>query len=605
MLPEYSRRLPLETEGHGMTKATGAQLMVRTLVESGIEVVGGIPGHTVGDLAMEIGREERLTELLVRHESTAAFAADVYYRVSGRMMALFTHAFPGVTNALCGVSNAYADSSALLLIAGESATAGWGRGGYQELSRQFDADTTQMIRPAVKRVWQPRSALDLPDKTFRAIREARTGRAGPVALSVAQEVWADEVDVPGWPSGDGYLFDSPTRPPADAVARVHAALRAAERPLIVAGNGVNLGWARSQLRTLAEALNIPVATTVAGKGAIPENHPLSVGVIGWVGTTTANTAAREADVIFVIGSRLSETTASSWQPGATFDFASTSLIQSDIDPLAVANAYPVDDVLIGDATLALADLHAAAEGAAPPDRTAWLAHLDDERRGWQETVAQSQAPGTSGEIGTGAAVAALRRAYDGPVNLVCDCGKHHKWVAQQFEAREDDHVISSMGGAAMGIGPAGAVGAALARPDVPTISWNGDGGMSMSLSVLPTVAEHRLPIVFVVIDDAAYGVVVNGQLDRFGRTAYSEFNAGGDNPDYRLDHAAVAAACGIPSRQVDDPAALDDAFAWARSVEGPALLNIASARRSVHPSGGGLMHPTPWLVRQTPWASNV
>lgn len=587
-----------------MPKATGAELMVRTLVESGIDVVAGIPGHTVGDLAMEIGREDRLRELLVRHESTAAFAADVYYRVSGRMMALFTHAFPGLANALCGVSNAYADSSALLLIAGESATVGWGRGGYQELSRQFDADTTQMIRPAVKRVWQPRSALDLPERTFRAVREARTGRPGPVALSVTQEIWSEQVDVPRWPNGKGYLFESPNRPPADAVERVYRALRDARRPLLLAGNGVNLGFARAELRALAERLNVPVATTVAGKGAIPEHHPLAVGVIGWVGTATANTAAREADLILVVGSRLSEATASSWQPGATFDFSVTKLVQADIDPLAVANAYPVDDVLIGDAALTLSDLCAASGSDAAPDRDAWLARIDEQRQAWAGTVATSQAPGVAGEIGTGAVVAALRRAYDdGPVNLVCDCGKHHKWVAQQFQAREGDHVISSMGGAAMGIGPAGAVGAALGRPEVPTISWNGDGGMSMSLSVLPTVAEHRLPIVFVIIDDGAYGVVVNGQLDRFGRTAYSEFNGAGSNPDYHLDHAAVARACGIPSRQVDDPGALDDAFSWARSVEGPALINVATARRSVHPSGGGLLHPAPWTVRQTPWAS--
>jgi acetolactate synthase-1/2/3 large subunit len=256
--------------------------------------------------------------------------------------------------------------------------------------------------------------------------------------------------------------------------------------------------------------------------------------------------------------------------------------------------------------LTLSDLCAAAGADAAPDRDPWLARIDDERQAWAATVAESQAPGAPGEIGTGAVVAALRRAYDdGPVNLVCDCGKHHKWVAQQFQAREGDHVISSMGGAAMGIGPAGAVGAVLARPEVPTISWNGDGGMSMSLSVLPTVAEHRLPIVFVIIDDASYGVVVNGQLDRFGRTAYSEFNGAGSNPGYRLDHAAVAQACGIPSRQVDDADALDDAFSWARSVEGPALINVASARRSVHPSGGGLMHPAPWTARQTPWASKV
>ena len=176
-------------------RITGAQLMARTLKEGGIDVVSGIPGHTVTSLANAVAQQDGLTPFLLRHEAIGAFAADVYYRISGRIMALFTHTFPGATNALAGVANAYADSSAMLLVIGETAGPALGRGAYQELSRQFDGDTAQLVRHLVKRVWQPRSALDIVDKTFLAMRTAVSGRPGPTAVAVFQEIWDEAVEV--------------------------------------------------------------------------------------------------------------------------------------------------------------------------------------------------------------------------------------------------------------------------------------------------------------------------------------------------------------------------------------------------------------------------
>lgn len=584
-------------------KVSGAQLLARTLREAGIDVVSGIPGHTVVSFAQAVGDEEGLRPFLVRHEAVSAFAADVYYRISGRLMALFTHGFPGTTNALSGIANAYVDSSAMLLIAGETAGAAAGRAAYQELSRQFDADTAQLIRHSVKQVWQPRSALDLVDKAFHAVRTAKTGRPGPVALSVFQEIWDEQVDIPGWPRADGYLFDTVIRPPADVLERVHRALATAERPVIVAGHGVNLARARRELLAVAERYDVPVATTVTGKGAFPENHALSLGIVGWVGTSVANFATREADVIVSIGARLSETTASSWQTGVTFDFERAKLIQVDVDPASIANFYPVDEAVIGDARQVLLGLlELADKGLSLADRSQWRARLAEERSAWASRAAASRVPGGPGQIGVGAIVDSLRRTYDRPINLVCDVGKHHKWVVQQFEAREDDYIINSVAGGTMGIGPAGAIGAVLARPEVPTIAWTGDGGMSMALAAWPTVAEYGLPIKYVVANDRSYGAVANIQQEHFGRTVFSVFDGGGKNPDYSMDFAGVAAACGIPSKKVDNPAELDEAFRWARDVDGPTVLEISIDRRSVVPSGGGKYLHALWESRPMPWA---
>jgi len=583
-------------------KMTGAELLTSILADAGISVVSGIPGHTVTDFALAVGaREKAFQRLLVRHEATSAFAADVYFRVGGKLMVPFTHAFPGAANGLTAVANAYADYSSMLWVTGNTASVGIGRGGYQELSRQTNDDLTQLIRPAVKRVWQPRTAGDLAHNAMAALREATSGRPGPVALNVSQEIWSQAIEVTGAPHVAGFVHAAHPRPDAQSVAAAVQMLVEAERPLILAGNGVNLSRSRTGLRALAEELDVPVATTGSGKGAFPEDHPLSVGVSGWVGTGTANTATRDADVILVLGARLAETTASSWVSGATFS-PGVRLIHADVDLAGVANAYPVEQVLIGDLGAVLDDLRAAVVDGPVSDRSAWLGHLDTARQEWLKTAAESQVAGATGAVGTGSVVQALRRAFTGPINMVNDCGKHHKWVLQQLEAREDDYIVSSMGGASMGIGLAGAVGAHLARPEVPTIAWLGDGGMSMSLAALPTVAEYRLPIITVVIDDASYGVVHNTQMAATGRHAFADFDGSGENPEYRLDFTAVAEGCGIPGRTVTDAAELDQAFAWAAEAGGPAVITVHSDKASVQPGGGGQLRPLEDNSRQLLWS---
>lgn len=581
---------------------TGAEVMADVLAAAGVTVVGGIPGHTIGDFALAVGAHDSLSELLVRHEATAAFAADVYHRVGGGLMALFTHAFPGAANALTGVANAYADYSSLVWIAGNTASAGIGRGGYQELSRQIDDDLTELMRPAVKRLWRPRTADDIAHNLLAALRESRSGRPGPVALNVSQEMWTQiATGARGRIDIDRYVFaDDRPRPDTVHVAAAADLLAGARRPVILAGNGVNLARARGELRSFARRRGIPVATTASGKGAFPETDDLSVGVAGWVGTGTANFATTHADVLLVLGARLSEPTSSSWVEGTTFSDA-TRIIQVDADASGLANAYPVEVPVIGHLASVLSDLDAALDDRSLSSLDAWYADIAEARREWKETELVSQTPGSIGQIGTGAVVVALRRAFPAAINLVNDCGKHHKWVAQQFVAGDDDYVVSSMGGASMGIGLAGAIGAHLARPEARTVAWLGDGGMAMSLSALPTIAEYRLPITTVVIDDASYGVVHNTQMAQVGRTAFADFDGSGTNPDYRLDFTAVAEGCGMPARTVSDPAMLDDAFDWAAAQTGPCLLTVLSDRGSQHPDGGGVLRPLNDRSRSLVW----
>lgn len=199
----------------------------------------------------------------------------------------------------------------------------------------------------------------------------------------------------------------------------------------------------------------------------------------------------------------------------------------------------------------------------------------------------------------------MRRASTGtPLNIVGDVGKHHKWLAQQFEARQGNIVISSMGAATMGIGPCGALGAALGRPEAKTVAWVGDGGMAMSLAALPTVAEYHLPVLFVVIDDNSYGAVVQAQRKRYGRIGYAEFNAGGANPGYALDLARVADACGIPSRRVERPEDVGQAVKFGLESSGPVVLDVVVDRDSVIPDGHGFKHLDIWNHPVSPWVAS-
>ena len=582
-----------------MLTTTGA-LFARVLADAGITYVAGIPGHTNYDFANALIDEKRITPLTLRHEAIGSFAADAYYRVSGKLMAVATHTLAGTANGLVGVANAYADSSAMLLIVGEEPREVLGRGAYQELGRSMDADVPQMVRHVTKRTWITYTPLQIVEQTYRAIRTATLGRPGPTSMHVFCDLWDQEVDIPDWPSPVGFLpAKNEFRPAGDSVERAAALLRKAKSPVILAGNGVNLSRAHRELLELAETYKIPVATTVAGKGAFPETHALSLGVMGWVGSSAANWAATHADVLFCVGARTSETTTNSWQPKGAIDPSKTLLIHADIDPTEISNVFPVAAALIGDAKATLADVSAGLRGWTGPSD--WLQALAVEKDKWKavckEVLTKTTLPQSVGPI-----VQGLRDLTVGtPLNIICDAGKHHKWLVQQFETHPKDIVASSMGAGTMGLGPCGSIGAALGRPEAWTICWVGDGGMSMFLPVLPTAAEYKIPVIFIVIDDNCYGAVANAQMGRYKRTVYSEFNGNGANQEFRIDLAAVSEACGVPSRKVDNAEAFKEALKWAMDQSGPVLIDVVVDQGSVAPNGGGFKLGDIWNHPIHPW----
>ena len=291
-----------------MAQLRGADIIVEVLSRAGVEYIAGVPGHTVIDILDSLRtRQDKMKAIVVRNEESSGYIADAYFRIAGKPMAVLAHNSVGAANALTGVMNAMLDSSAMIVITGDAWTRNQGRGAFQELTAARDAGTPDIFRGSVKRSWQVNKAEKLPEILLKAYKEAVSGRPGPVHIDVTQEALAEKVEVDLPSSIDDFVPNSRTRGDEQATKEALHLLQSSTRPVILAGGGVTRAKAGPALVKLAEALSIPVTTTSMGKGTIPDDHPLHLGVSGWVGTVPANGALRNADVILAIGTRFSET----------------------------------------------------------------------------------------------------------------------------------------------------------------------------------------------------------------------------------------------------------------------------------------------------------
>lgn len=577
-----------------MTKLRGADVVVEVLARAGVEYMVGIPGHTVIDLLDSLRtRTDKMQAIVVRNEESAGYMADAYYRISGKPMAVFVHNSVGAANALTGVMNAMLDSSAMIVITGDVWTRSQGRGAFQELATVRDAGTPDIFRGSVKRSWQVNKGSKLQEILIKAYKEAVSGRPGPVHIDITQEAFSELVDIELVDDIQAFIPDSRTRGSREATRHGVEILASAKKPVILAGGGTVRSRATTALIALAEAFNVPVATTSMGKGVIPDDHPLHLGVSGWVGTVPANSALRNADVILAVGTRFSETGTAGWVDGEVFSIPPTRLVHVDIDPVEIGRNYPVAQGIVGDARSVLEDMAELASEFTKPDAKAWHAQIDEWRADWKKEVEDSFT-WESSPVEPGRLTAEIRKALPRDGIMMTDVGNSQKWIVQQFPLYQPDTFVTSLGGAAMGFGPCGAPGAALAAKGRPTAVITGDGSMSMGLHILTDVVALGLPIVYIVANDYTWASVRGPQTKRFGADAsfFTEFKIY-DGSQQKLDFAAVAKAVGMKSENVSDskdlPAALERAFASG----GPYLLDVDVRRDTYVPMTGRGAFPLP------------
>ncbi|HEV3483610.1 MAG TPA: thiamine pyrophosphate-binding protein [Candidatus Acidoferrales bacterium] len=545
-----------------------AYQLVEYLEHLGVEVVFGLCGHTIIALLDALGKS-RVRFISTRHEQVAAHAADGYARASGKPGVLITHLGPGLTNATTGVANAALDSIPMVVIAGDVPSYYYGRHPHQEVNLHQDADQFDIYRPFCKRAYRVDRVADLPRIVERAFHLCQSGRPGPVLVDVPMDVFSADLPL------HAFQKDPPTIArqaiEASATARIIEALAAAERPVIYAGGGVISSRATAELASLAEALEIPVAHTLMGKGCLRDDHPLLLGQTGFWGMPVANEKCRTADLILAIGTRLAEANSSSWNPEFTFSIPPTRLIHIDIDPAEIGRNYPTEFGVVADAESALSALASAARGKTHRSRPGLRKEIDQQRSAfaanWKDEWSSDQFPLRPERI-----LSELRKAVPEDGFIVTDVGWNKNGVAQQFPFTIPGTYITPSGLATMGFGPAAVLGAKVAQPNRAAVALVGDGGFSTNMSVVATAIEAEIPVVWVVMDNSGFGTIAGLEDMHYGWSFGCMFECKGK--PYSVDYAAVARACGARGIAIKAASELAPALKEALSSGVPTVIQV-------------------------------
>jgi acetolactate synthase I/II/III large subunit len=573
------------------SKLNGGQVIVDYLIQEKVPYAFGLCGHgNIGFIDALYERADEIKTISSRHETVSGFMADVYYRVAGRPTATFTSCGPGSANMPICLANAYLDSVPFLAVTGNVPTGQFNRGAFQELYRQYQADFPSTVRAYCKRVFQPTRGEQVPIAIRQAWKTMVTGRPGPVVLDVPFDIFKEDAAeaAPNAYDWNGNISSRCGAEPG-CVTRALDMLLAAERPVILVGQGVRYGAACSRLLQFAEALNIPVAASASGLGAIPSDHRLALGLVARNGMYQANHATRQADVLLALGVRFDDRTSSSWLPGYSFTIPPTRLIHVDIDPEEIARNYPVALGVMADAHTFLGQMLEAFERRqmAAPTRHTWLEAINGYRRAWEEFTAPGYAADTS-PIHPQRAAREIDLALPDDAILVSDIGIHHNWLIQFCRPKRPDSLIGSMGFGPMGFGVAGVLGAKLAAPDRPCVSVCGDGAFFMHASVLGTAVEYNIPVVWVVWNNYAYASI-RGLQRAFlnGRELATDFKHPETGAPYNPDFAALARSCGVEGVSVDRAADLGEAIRAGIATGRPYLID-ANVGADLNPGGAGV-----------------
>jgi acetolactate synthase-1/2/3 large subunit len=551
--------------------ATGSDVLVKQLESYGVEVVFGLCGHTNIAVLDSLSRS-RIEFITARHEQAAAHMADGYARVTGKPGVVLVHVGPGMMNGVTGVATAALDSVPMVVIAGDVPSYYYGRHPHQEVNLHADASQWEIYRPFSKRVWRVDRIEDLPRFTERAFWTAQSDRPGAVLLDVPMDMWSrpqdpalvDRYPLPG-------EFFGPALP-AGTAETIIGKLAGAKRPMLYVGGGVRRPEVRADVIRLAERIGIPIAHSLMAKGAVPDSHPLVMGMTGFWGTEFANSYAREADAVLALATRFAETDSNSWDERFTWNVHNTHLIHIDIDANEIGRNFPV---AIG----AVADIrHAArqlAEAAATANARDWSELGRRIARARQDIWTETAERGSSSDfpLKPERILEDVRRNLPANTIFCTDVGWNKNGVAQRYLLPDDGIFITPGGLATMGFGPAAAVGAKYGARDRPVVALIGDGAMSSQLSVVPTAVEQGIQVIWVVMNNSAFGTIADLEKSHYG-VQYGTVFRDPEGKPYTPDFAALARSCGAWGTRVNSAAELAGALKEARDAGGPALVDV-------------------------------
>lgn len=581
-----------------MPRMKGGELIAEFLINEKVPYVFGICGHgNVGMLDPLYEVRDRIKLISPRHEQTAAHMADAYFRIKHQPVATLTSCGPGSANIVMGTICALTDSSAFYAITANVPTQQFNRGPFQELNRHYQADFASVMRPVVKRAYQPTRVDMLPLMLRQSWATMTAGRPGPVNLDVPFNVFQEEDEVELLEPASRTLSMRQGAAPEDVRQAVDLIL-AAERPVLFIGHGVTLSEASEELTALAHRLSIPVLSSPNGMGCLDMEDPLSLGFIGRNGVYPANQAGRHADLVLAVGARFDDRSASSWIPGYSWNFPHTKLIHVDVDVAEIGRNYQPTLGLVADARTFLRQILAEVEARRVPDgpRLApWLAQLQGWRDEWEAFVAPNFDKGGS-PVRPERLVLDTRAVLPDDAILALDSGVHHNWFMQYWNARQPQTMLNTWGFSAMGFGVSGILGAKLAAPDRPCVAVVGDGGFTMTPHVLCTAVEYEIPAVWVIWNNFSWAAIRDIQYGMFGgREIGTGFYRGDNQQPYNPDFAALARACGVDALTVKDTKDYKGALEHAVASGKPFLLDVhVDAEVKPPATGTWQLPPTPY-----------
>jgi acetolactate synthase-1/2/3 large subunit len=575
----------------------GAELITEYLIRSRIPYVFGICGHgNVGMLDALYDARDRIKLISPRHEQVAGHMADAYFRVRHEPVATLTSCGPGSANIVMPLAVALSDSSALLAITANVPTSQFNRSPFQEVNRHYQADLVNVIRPVVKRSFQPTRVDMLPLALRQATTTMLSGRPGPVNVDVPYNVFQEEDDVDVPPAAPAFGTQRSGAAPEQVAAALEMILQA-KRPVFFVGHGVTLSEASGQLTELARKLDVPVIASPNGFGCLDMTDPLSLGFIGRNGAYPANEAGRRADLVVAVGARFDDRSASSWLPGYSWNFPHTKLIHVDVDPDEIGRNYPPDLGILADARTFLRQLLGELDRR-PAKRDPLKAWHADIRR-WQTEWEAYTKPNFATHalpIRPERVVADCQAVLPEAAILACDVGVNHNWYMQFWKARRPQTMLNSWGFSGMGFGTAGALGAKLAAPERPVVAIAGDGCFTMVPHVLCTAVEYDIPVVWLIWNNFSWASIRDIQYGMFGgREIGTAFYRGSNNTPYNPDFAAWARAAGAEGVTISKSEDLRGALEHAIAANKPFVLDV-HVDADVHPpaTGAWQLPPTPF-----------
>jgi len=518
-----------------METMSGAAALMKAMQKEGVREVFGLPGGANLPMYDELYKSD-IRHILVRHEQSAAHMADGFGRVSRKPGVCFATSGPGATNILTGIATAQADSAPMIAVTGQVPVNMIGRDAFQE------SDIIGMANPVVKYAFQPRSAQEVPGVVRKGFYIAETGRPGPVLLDIPKDVQQNEAQM-NFPEEFKIRGYHPWADPDIAnIERAIKVLLSSDKPIILAGGGTIISSAFAELQAVAELLMVPVVTTFKGKGAFPENHPLSLGPIGMHGHAEANKLMTEADCVLAVGTRFSDRSVGTFEE---FE-RNLKIIHLDVDPAEIGKNQTTQVAVVGDvrASLRVMVKMLTQQAVKRTDDNAWLKHVKEVKDYWRENLKTHP-----GELGAAKILRKLRELLPPEAIITTEVGQHQMWASLFYDVISPGTFFSSTGLGTMGWGFPAAIGAKVAKPGVPVVDIAGDGSFNMTENSLATCVTEDVPVIVFLINNYTLGMVAQWQ-----RTFYDRRMIGVDQkhcPDY-VKLAESYGAQGVRAQSLDE-----------------------------------------------------